>query len=110
MAEQPDCKCMALDYVKWDFDEKSLGMDRNWADVALRTCRGCGRLWLHYHYENEAFSKSGRWYRGVVSAKAAQTIGAEDALKLLAKLDWYIYGGSYFGCVRKGRGPIEIWP
>ncbi|MBI1941907.1 MAG: hypothetical protein HYS33_10415 [Acidobacteria bacterium] len=108
MAEQADCVCLMLDYVKWDYDEKPLGTDRNWADVTLRTCRRCGRLWLHYHYENEAFSKSGRWYRGVVSAKAAKSIEAEDALDLLAKLDWYIYGGSYFGGVGKSSGPIFL--
>ncbi|HUU14885.1 MAG TPA: hypothetical protein VM182_14445 [Terriglobia bacterium] len=110
MVEQPDCECLVLDYVKWDFDEKSLGTDRNWADVALRTCRRCDRVWLYYHYENEAFSKSGRWYRGVVSAKVAESIEAEDALDLLAKLDGYICGGSYFGSVRRGCGAIVISP
>jgi hypothetical protein len=110
MAEQPDCECLVLGYVKWEFDEKSLGTDRSWADVALRTCRRCGRIWLYYHYENEGFSKSGRWYRGVVSAQAAQSVETENALELLAKLEWYICGGSYFGGVRRGRGPIAISP
>ena len=110
MAEHADCTCMVLDYVKWDFDEKPLGRDRNEADVALRTCRHCGRVWLYYHYESEAFSRSGRWYRGLVSAQAAASVGPDDALKSLTKLDWYICGGSYFGGVRRSSGAIIISP
>jgi hypothetical protein len=110
MAEQSDCECLVLDFVRWPFDEKSLGIGRNWVDVSLRTCRRCGRIWLHCHYENEAFKESGQWYRGVVSAEVAQNIEAKDALDALADLDWYICGGSFFRRVYKDSGPISILP
>jgi hypothetical protein len=83
-------------------------MGRCWADVVSHKCRRCGRLWLHYRYENEAFSGSGRWFRGVISAEVAESIKAEDALELLTNLDWCIYGGSYFGGVGKRSGPIFL--
>jgi hypothetical protein len=110
MENTPACSCLELDYVSWKFDEKYLGSDRYYADISLRRCKHCGRLWLHYHYENEAFSQSGRWYRGLIAPEQAETIAAENALEFLGKLEWYLCGGSYFGRVFKASGPIQIWP
>ena len=110
MENSPTCSCLEMAFARWNFDEKYLGTDRNYADISIRRCQGCGRYWLHYHYENEAFSKSGRWYRGLISPEAADSVSAENALEILGKLDWYLAGGSFYGCVFKTSGPPQIWP
>lgn len=85
-----------------------LGMDRHYAQVTLRACPDCGRRWLHYHYELEAFSRSGRWYLGALSPHQANPLHADNARDILAQLDWYFYGGSYYeGRTGRASGPIR---
>lgn len=33
-------------------------------------------MWLRYLYENEAFTRSGRWYRALITAEQAQQVTA----------------------------------
>ena len=56
----------------------------------------CQRLWLRYFVEYEAFSRSGRWARGLISEAEAEVIAPEDAPAHLERLPSYLYGGSYF--------------
>ena len=46
--------------------------------------------------EYEAFTASGRWFRGILSEKDALTITPENAIAYLESLPWYFAGGSYF--------------
>jgi hypothetical protein len=82
-------------------------MDQSLADVALLLCSRCGRRWLRYHLELEAFSRSGRWYLGVITAQQSSSLTAASARSTLEALPWYWYGGSYFeGRVGRGSGAI----
>jgi hypothetical protein len=94
------CACTSppIDYRA--FERRELGVDESggrFADVAIDRCRECGREWLHYAYEIEAFSGSGRWYRGVVTPAQAAAATPATALAILAALPWHLYGGSYYG-------------
>jgi hypothetical protein len=92
------CETPPLDYR--DFERRELGVDEadgRYADVAIERCRHCGRDWLRYHYEIEAFPRSGRWYRGLVSPEAAARATPGNAREILAALPWHLAGGSYFG-------------
>jgi hypothetical protein len=105
------CRCMTppLDYR--DFVREELGVDATGgrhADVAIERCRLCGRPWLHYHYENEAFSRSGRWYRGLVTPEQAARATPASALEILAELPWHLYGGSWFDTTgRRSDVPLD---
>jgi len=67
-----------------------------YGDVVTWTCTVCSRQWLHYAVEYEGFSRSGRWFKGIVPAGHGP-IEAEGAVELLARLPWYLAGGSFFG-------------
>jgi hypothetical protein len=92
-------------------DDRNLGMDRNFAEVSLCVCGSCGRHWIRYYYEVEAFSKSGRWYLGPISSEQAAFVTADQARSTLEQLDWYFYGGSYYGGeTGRSSGPITLSP
>lgn len=110
MNEPPACPCLTAprgDLIPLgDF-----GMDRHFAEVSLLTCPDCGRFWLRYFYEIEAFSRSGRWYLGALSAAQLARFTVDNARELLEELDWYFYGGSYFdGKTGRGSGEIFLSP
>ncbi len=90
---------------------RELGMDRHYAEVSILVCRDCGQHWLRYFYEVEAFSGSGRWYIGPISEEQAAALDGGSAKSILEGLDWYYFGGSYFGG-RNGKisGPIYLNP
>lgn len=106
MDAYPSCSC--LQAPRQDlFLTSDLGMDQVYGEVTLLACPQCGRHWLRYTYENEAFSRSGRWYLGHISRQQARRVTVGEARELLARLDWYFYGGSYFdGRVGKTAGPL----
>ena len=60
-----DCACLETPLSSLS-TYRELGMDAALAEVTLLYCRHCGRYWLRYFYENEAFSRSGRWYLGAL--------------------------------------------
>jgi hypothetical protein len=64
--------------------------------VTIETCKTCGKKWLHYLVENPFFSRSGRWYRGLITEQVAQSIRPESAVSLLESLEWYFRGGSFY--------------
>jgi hypothetical protein len=72
-------------------------MDRNYAEITLLACPVCGQHWLLYLFELEAFTASGQWYLGAVNPEQAARLTASQAQAVLEGLDWYFYGGSYFG-------------
>jgi hypothetical protein len=86
---------------------EDLGMDSKFAEISICACPRCGHLWLRYYYVVEAFSGSGRWYMGRVSAPVA----ADQARATLERLPWYFFGGSYFdGKIGKRAGPLSESP
>jgi hypothetical protein len=103
-----DCAC-------WSSPSRSLillgdlGMDSRFGEVTLLICPACGQVWLRYFYENEGFSGSGRWYLGAIDAAQKVNVTAQNATTLLEGMEWYFYGGSYFGR-RSGRtsGKLRI--
>jgi hypothetical protein len=113
--EFPDevaCVCGQPQATHDCFDNKAVGVDPTegrYAEVSLRRCRRCSRLWLRYFVEYESFSRSGRWARGLISERDAETITPEAAAPYLARLPWYLYGGSYFDGVPGRRSGGMIW-
>ena len=77
------------------------------ADVVINACVECGRLWLRYFVEYEAFTRSGRWARGIVDENTARTIQVEAATSFLESLPSYIRGGSYFGKAEVSAGRMH---
>jgi hypothetical protein len=106
----PSCGCFVTPYDSLT-EVKDLGMDERGAKVSLWLCRVCGRWWLRYFYEVEAFSRSGRWYLGAVTAGQAAVMVADQAKATFEGLGWYYYGGTYFGG-ESGRtqGAIRLNP
>lgn len=106
-----ECACLELGPRQGGFDEAPIGVDRTngrFGEVTIRTCRDCGRRWLHYHVEYEAFYGSGRWYTGLLPEGADAQPRPEEAVPLLEQLPWHVYGGSYFGTDgRRGSGPLH---
>jgi hypothetical protein len=108
---QPDeCGCLAAPQ-KFLVTERELGMDERYGEVSVLVCRACGRRWLRYFYEVEAFTASGRWFLGALTPHQAGSLTAENASSILEGLKWYWYGGSYFaGRTGRGTGKIPLNP
>jgi hypothetical protein len=66
------------------------------AAVTVERCTACDQKWLRYFFEQEAFSKSGRWYRVAISDDEAASVTETTALELMSRCSWHFYGGSYF--------------
>ena len=103
-----DCACLETPLSSLS-TYRELGMDAALAEVTLLYCRHCGRYWLRYFYENEAFSRSGRWYLGALPPAVLANVGLANAREALEELSWYFYGGSYFdGRWGKSSGKIRL--
>ena len=109
-----NCRCFIPPLHYMNYEEVTLGVDKTngrYADVSLFTCLHCTTKWLHYYAEYEAYSRSGRWYRGIISDKEAKEITPESAVAYLERLDWYIFGGSWFssqGMYGKGKVRADL--
>lgn len=108
-------KCICLDFPQ-PFDHyekvKFVGRDETngrFGEVNLRRCLHCGRLWVHYFVEYEAYRASGRYYMGVITAEDAEALTAEAAVDCLNTLDWHLFGGSFFdGVVGRATGHVYV--
>ena len=106
-----DCKCLTEGLQTPDItDERYLGCDETsgrFADVTLRRCSRCKRLWLRYAVEYEAFTASGRWAEAPIDDMAAAAMTPEAAAAFLDRSEFAVFGGSYHGHAgRRGRGPF----
>src|SRR5262245_62183010 len=93
------CRCMTPPLDFRDYDKTFVGVDEThgrYGDVTIERCKHCGALWLHYLVEYESHSRSGRWYRGIVTTEVAKTVRPEAAVAVLQSLPWRLAGGSYF--------------
>jgi hypothetical protein len=89
---------------------KDVGVDEThgrFGAVDIWQCKTCGRLWVHYHVEYEAFTASGRYFMGLITVEKAQIIKPDQVVDYLDQLDWHLYGGSYFGS--KGRSSGKVY-
>jgi hypothetical protein len=89
---------------------KFVGIDETngrFAEVNIRQCKACGRLWLHYLVEFEAIPASGRYFMGLITRESADSLPAGGAIEYLNQLDWHLYGGSYFNG-QKGRSTNQV--
>jgi hypothetical protein len=87
-----------------------LGIDKTngrYGEVHIWRCKTCGQHWLHYSVEFEAFTKSGRYFMGLITPEIAETLSPASAIEYLDKLDWHLYGGSYFDG-RKGKSQGKV--
>lgn len=94
-----DCRCYALPFGQQEFLSTFLGVDvtdGRFADVSIERCASCGQHWLHYAFEIEAFTASGRWYRVCISEVESQTVTASTAVEVMSRRDFHFCGGSYF--------------
>ena len=109
-----DCACLERGPAAGTFDERFMGVDKTngrFGEVSVRICQACGRKWLHYHVEYEAFSRSGRWFTGIVPSDSEASLTPESAASILEELPWHIYGGSFFetnGKRRSGGVSLEL--
>ena len=105
-----DCICLHPPFYFKDYESTEIGTDltnSRYGTVSIKKCLKCNKLWLHYLVEYEAFSRSGRWFRGLITEKEIERITPENAINFLEKLDWYFYGGSYFETTERiGKGEI----
>ncbi|MGD1318339.1 hypothetical protein [Chryseobacterium sp. 2R14A] len=106
------CICEKPEFHHTDYRESLIGVDKTngrYADVSLLQCKLCQRIWIKYLVEFESFSKSGRWYRGIISKKEANVMPPENAVEYLENVDWYIFGGSYFESTGTfGQGKLNV--
>src|SRR5258706_16098319 len=94
-----------------EFERIDIGIDSTagrFAEVEIRVCRKCGTQWVHYFYEMEAFTASGRWYCGILNAELERGLRSETAADVLAAMPDYVCGGSYFGSIRRSTGPLFL--
>lgn len=107
-----DCNCMKPPFDHSEFNSSDIGVDKTngrFGQVSIKSCKRCKRNWLHYQIEYEGFSRSGRWYRGLLSDDIVKTATPETAIAILENLDWHFYGGSYFKTQgQKGSGHIAV--
>ena len=107
-AREP-CVCFAAPQGRL-IRERELGLDSRLAEVSVLVCPDCGQRWLRYFYEVEAFTGSGRWYLGAITADQLSALSVDDAKGALEQLSWYFYGGSYYGRSGKAAGEILLSP
>lgn len=108
MSEQCICR---TNLAKGLLSEQDFGLDRNSAHVSILKCAICHQFWLHYFYENEVFSRSGRWYFAPISNQIRNEMKANKAKEILESMPVYWCGGSYFeGFVIQASGPIALTP
>lgn len=96
--DECECKKPRL----WDCEDKGefIGLDMTdsrYGEVWLYQCPDCSRNWLFYRVEYPSYSKSGRWFRAIISSGNSKNIKPEDAEKLINASDYRVIGGSYYG-------------
>lgn len=106
------CICLEPPFHSANFDSSSVGIDETngrFAEVSLETCKQCGRRWLRYFVEYEAFPHSGRWYRGLIADEMVEKVTPETAMTILANVEWRFCGGSYFNSTgHRHVGPLFL--
>ena len=110
-AEAPDgCPCLDPETHFCGFETKSIGVDEQYGEVAVWTCKQCGRHWLRYVIEYEYLTAGGRMFTGVISAETAARVKPKTAIDMFERMPWYFRGGSAFGRnLLRTTGPLAPW-
>jgi hypothetical protein len=106
------CTCINGESNFSDFAEvKYLGLDSDhYGEVSISTCKNCGRYFVEYFYEHEAFTASGRRFKGLIEKERITNFTPNDALTYLNSIGWHWASGSYYhGNVHKTTAEIKIW-
>jgi hypothetical protein len=93
------CVCCTPPFKADNYEITDIGIDNThgrYGEVTLMKCKLCGILWINYFYENEAFSQSGRWFKGQITEAFSKTIVPFQVVAYLEHLDGYFLGGSFF--------------
>lgn len=95
-----ECTCLNEPGSFDQYEEiRRLGVDPTngrYGEVDLLRCKSCGRCWLRYQVEYEAFTGSGRYFMGLITPEKAESLTPDEAIHYLNQLEWHLYGGSYF--------------
>ncbi|MEQ1933260.1 MAG: hypothetical protein ABL962_05205 [Fimbriimonadaceae bacterium] len=91
-----DCPCFASATSEREL-VRNYELDDHFGETSLHRCKLCGQHWLRYHYENEGFTGSGRWYLGALTAEARSQLDGTNGKEVLESLPSYFVGGSYLG-------------
>jgi len=103
------CKCQSPPFWFEDYDTVEVGEDSHGAEVSLSTCRSCGLVWLEYLIEEPWHSRSGRWWRVLVSPERRSRMSPNDARDFIEQQEAGFVGGSYFDSTgRAVSAPIRI--
>lgn len=106
------CICEKPPMNQNDYRSSEVGTDHTngrHGEVTIQQCKLCQRIWVHYLAEFEHYSHSGRWYKGIVAKKDLSGITPENAVAYLESLEWYLYGGSFFGNTFEfGQGKVNV--
>jgi len=102
------CGCAEGKFDEGDYETRSLGNDRYHAEASLMKCRGCGKRFLKYSYEEEGFDGSRRWWCGEVTSEQAAKVSAETAGEVLGRIKGWWKGGPHWGATTKGSGEPSV--
>lgn len=91
-----NCRCQSPPFLYTDYTTIDLGEDSHGAEVSLSTCTRCGLIWLKYLIEEPHYSKSGRWWRVIVSPEQQSSIVADGARSFIEQQKEGFAGGSFF--------------
>ncbi len=94
-----DCRCFTPPFSYTDYVSEPIGIDmtnQRCGEVSLETCKHCGTKWLKYLVEYEAFTASGRWFRGLITDVQLATFDPQNAVPFLEQMPWHFVGGSYY--------------
>ncbi|MEZ5115846.1 MAG: hypothetical protein R2737_06220 [Candidatus Nanopelagicales bacterium] len=105
----PECDCVLAIHRVDLLDREYLGMDDDFGEVSVETCRHCGTRWVEYLLEDEYETASGRWWRAPFDPADGPRPTTLTARSYLESRDWRIVGGSAWGGrVHVVRGPVTI--
>jgi len=102
------CACLDAETHFCGFEKRGIGVDDNYGEVSVWTCKKCGRNWLYYFIEYEYLTASGRIFTGVISPQAAAAVTPKNAVDMFEHMEWYFRGGSAFGPdLKRTTGPLK---
>ncbi len=106
-----DCSCLECG-PKYPFAwERYVGRDETegrYADVALRRCASCRRLWLRYAVEREFYTSAGKWAEALIGEADAESMIPEEAAGFIDRAEWCVVGGGFYNSAGlRTKGPIQ---
>jgi hypothetical protein len=102
--------CSESERTTHEIHARNIGVDKNFGEVSVLSCKRCGRCWLHYLIEYEYLTASGRWFEGEIGPDVERSLQPNDAVAAFARMKWYYRSGSAFGgALRRTEGRLDPW-